>query len=121
MCPLELTFEDFDESEEWKEKRLKLKMEETKIKCNIDKINMLSSVIIIPDDYDNDNDNDYDNDYDYYNLILITLYGLIYKTFIALKFSGVILKFSIIHFFKIFVWFYHIFNFDNRKYVYNSY
>jgi GTPase SAR1 family protein len=113
----ELAVKDFAESDEWKEKRLKLKMEETKIKCNIDKINMLSSVIIVSDDYDND----YDNDYDYYNLILITLYGLIYKTFIALKFSGVILKFFIIHFFKIFVWFYHIFNFDNRKYVYNSY
>jgi GTPase SAR1 family protein len=124
MCPLELTFEDFDESDEWKEKRLKLKMEETKIKCNIDKINMLSSVIIVPDDNDNDNDkinmlssviiipDDNDNNND--NLILITFYGLIYKTFIALKFF-------IIQFFKIFIWFYHIFNFDNRKYVYNSY
>jgi hypothetical protein len=131
MCPLELTFEDFDESDEWKEKRLKLKTEETNIKYNIDKINMLSSVIIIPDDNDNDNNIDKinmlssviiipdDNDND--NLILITLHGLIYKTFIALNFSGVILKFFIIQFFKIFIWFYHIFNFDNRKYIYNSY
>ena len=72
----ELTIEDFAESDDWKEKRLKLKTEEENIKNNIDKMTILSeklnpriepnkkSITSIINESENESDSDSENESD---------------------------------------------------------
>ena len=62
----ELTFEDFTESDEWKQKRLKLETERNDIKSNIDRITILSQKLNPYDksesEYEYESDSDSNND-----------------------------------------------------------